>query len=46
MVEVCVCVVGQFVSSPCSEESDRRAQVESGGIYGQKDVDDKQSPQL
>lgn len=45
---VCVCVLrgGQLVSSPCSGESDRQAQVESGRMYGQKDTDNRQRPQL
>lgn len=37
---------GQLVSSPGSGESDDRAQVESGGMYGQKDADDRQRPHL
>lgn len=46
MVEVGVDGWGQLVSSPGSGESDDRAQVESGGMYGQKDADDRQRPHL
>lgn len=37
---------GQLVSSPGSGESDGHAQVKLGGVYGQKDTDDRQRPQL
>lgn len=44
---VVVVVVGcQLVSSQGSGESDGHAPVESGGVYGQEDADDRQRLKL